>query len=732
MNPAWETIMMYRCLLIITLVVATPAFSDEEGLIGFFASSVAAEREAEAAFVGTPSPEKARAWLFKLTEEPHVAGTAAAKDVAEYVEAQFKSFGLETEMNTYDVFLNHPAAVSIRIVEPIEEELPMYEAHYDVDKDSTTLGLFPGFNGYGASGEARGQVVYVNYGTPDDYRQLEKLGVSVKGKIALARYGKVFRGLKVKEAQDHGALGALLYSDPMDDGYMKGDVYPDGPMRPESAIQRGSVQYLSIQPGDPSTPGWPSRKGAKRVKRKDMVTVPQIPSLPMSYASAEKILRRLGGPRVPDEWQGGLPFSYHVGPGGAAVEMSVEMKEGLMPIYNVIAKIPGTEAPDELVLLGNHRDAWNHGGVDPNSGSAAMLEAARGLAAALEAGWQPRRTVLLASWDAEEYGLVGSTEWGEDMAEEMQANLVAYVNLDSAVTGGKFEVGGIPTLRDLVREIAGDLPEPSKGGTLAATWEKELRGAWNKSTPVRLDGPDATFSLRLNPLGSGSDYTVFVDHLGVPSINFGFKGPYGVYHSAYDNFRWVEKFGDPGFHYHALAAKFYGLVAMRLASADVVPLRFGTYAESLSEHLDTLRRDTRRKARPSGGDAAEEGAPLDPDFSGFVRALDALDAAGDAADRAVGRAIASEDREAAERLNALMIQVERAFLTEEGLPPERPWFKHVLYGPGTTTGYASWPFPGPTQALEEKDAELFSHESEKVFAAVAEGVARLEEIAGVR
>ena len=723
--------MTSRTLLVLSLVLAGPSFSDDDGLIGFFESSVEAERSAEAVFLATPSPEKARAWLFKLTEEPHVAGTPAAKDLAEYVEEQFKSFGLETEMNTYDVFLNHPKEVHVRIVQPIEEELPMHEAAYDVDKDSTTLGLFPGFNGYGASGEAAGQVVYVNYGTPADYRRLEKLGVSVKGKIALARYGEVFRGLKVKEAQDHGALGALLYSDPMDDGYMKGDVYPDGPMRPETAIQRGSVQYLSIQPGDPSTPGYPSRKGAKRVKRKDMITVPQIPSLPISYASAEKILRRLGGPRVPDEWQGGLPFSYHVGPGGAAIEMSVEMDEGLMPIYNVFAKIPGTESPDELVLLGNHRDAWNHGGVDPNSGSAAMLETARGLAAALKAGWQPRRTVLLASWDAEEYGLVGSTEWAEDLAESLQANLVAYINLDSSVTGHKFSVDGVPTLRDLVREVAGDLPEPSKGGTLAAAWEKHLRETWNKEMPVPLDGPDATFAPRLNPMGSGSDYTVFLDHLGVPSISFSFRGPYGVYHSAYDTFRWVEKFGDPGFHYHALAAKFYGLMAMRLASADVVPLRFGTYAESMREHLDTLRRDTRRKARPDGGDEAED-APLNPDFSGFIEVLNALDAAGVAADRTIADVIESEDRETANRLNALMIQVERAFLTEEGLPPDRPWFRHVLYAPGTTTGYASWPFPGPTQALEEKDAALFEHESEKVFEAVREGVRRLNEIAGVR
>jgi N-acetylated-alpha-linked acidic dipeptidase len=461
-----------------------------------------------------------------------------------------------------------------------------------------------------------------------------------------------------------------------------------------------------------------------------MTTVPHIPSLPISYASAEKILWRLGGPRVPDEWQGGLPFSYHIGPGGTAIEMSVEMDEGLRPIYNVFARIPGAEAPDELVLLGNHRDAWNHGGIDPNSGTAAMLETARGLAAALKTGWRPRRTLLLATWDAEEYGLVGSTEWGEDKAEELQANLVAYVNLDSAVTGDELGVDGIPSMRDLMREVLSAIPEPRKGGTVGEAWEKKLREAWNKNTPVVLDGPDVTFDVRLKPLGSGSDYTVFVDHLGIPAVNFGFSGSSGVYHSVYDTFRWVEKFGDPGFHYSAVAARIYGLLAMRLASADIVPLRFESYAASLRDHLDKLQRDTRRKARPTGEEPDKE--PLNPDFWPVTEALVALEIAGTAADSSVDRVIASENRSAAAEMNALMIQVERAFLSEEGLPPNRPWFRHVLYAPGTTTGYASWPFPGLTQALEDKDAAAFDHEMDKVVDALNEASTRLHAIAAIR
>ncbi len=710
--------------LLLTLPLAVSA---DEPLLGFFAASEEAQREFEKVFARTPTPAKARAWLQRLTEEPHVAGTPQEKKMADYVRARFEEFGLETEVAEYEVFLNYPKEVSLRLVEPVEMELPLREEAYGVDKDSTQQGMFPAFHGYGASGSATGQVVYVNYGTAKDYEKLDELGVSVEGKIALARYGQVFRGLKVKEAEEHGAVGAILYSDPADDGYMKGDVYPDGPMRPASGIQRGSVQFLSIQPGDPSTPGYPSTKRAKRVARKNMKTVPTIPSLPIGYASAEEILRRLGGERVPDEWQGGLPFAYHVGPGGAALSMEVSMDEGLRPIYNVFARITGSDNAGQLVILGNHRDAWNHGAVDPNSGTATLLETARGLAAALEAGWQPRRTILLASWDAEEYGLVGSTEWAEDQADRLQAQTVAYVNLDSSVTGDKLGVGGSPSLRDLVREVAGDIPDPKRGGTVGNEWEKRLRGEWNKRAPVVLAEPMEEFELHLTPLGSGSDYTAFLDHLGIPSVNFGFRGSYGVYHSVYDNFRWVEKFGDPLFLYHAVAARFYGLMAMRLASADVVPLRFASYGPSLRENLDVLRRDTRRKARGITDETEEKDRPLNPDFTAIVDALDGLAAAGQEADAAMDSIVEAQDRVRADQLNQVLIQVEREFLSEEGLPPNRPWFRHLLYAPGTTTGYAAWPFPGPRQALEDKDGEAFGHEAARVVQVLESATHRLSD-----
>ncbi len=715
---------MRTAIAVFVLATAFPVLADEPSPL-FFASSLESHEQAEQTFLATPAPAKARRWLAQLTEEPHVAGTPQEKKVAEYVRDRLEEFGLEAEMVRYDVFLNHPKHVALRLTRPEEIELSLIEDDVPGDKDSTSDGAFPGFHGYGASGEAAGQVVYVNYGTAADFEKLEEIGVSAEGRIALMRYGQVFRGLKIKEAQEHGAVGAILFSDPADDGYMQGDVYPDGPMRPPSAIQRGSVQYLSWQPGDPSTPGYPSIEGAERLTRDEMKGVPQIPSLPISYGEAEKILRHLGGPRVPKGWQGGLPFSYHVGPGGAAVAMEVEMDEGLKPIFNVFGRVPGSSEEERLVILGNHRDAWVPGAVDPNSGTAVWLETARGLAAAVEAGWKPRRTILFASWDAEEYGLVGSVEWGEHQAGDLAANGVAYLNVDGAVTGADFGAQGIPSLADLVRRSIADVDDPLNEGSVGELWEKRLAGQWAEGAPVELSAPDAEFELHLGALGSGSDYTVFVDHLGVPSINFGFRGQYGVYHSIYDNFNWMEKFGDPRFVYHAAAARFYGLVAMRLASAEVLPFKFGSYARSLGVHLDDLQRRVIRESRKPKGDDEEPGPKLDA-FAPVIEALAAFESAGEALDGALADLVGRQDADAAERVNPLLMGVERAFLSEDGLPG-RPWFRHLLYAPGTTTGYAPWPFPELAEAVENGDVELFERGTGRVTEVLGRAVRLLEE-----
>jgi N-acetylated-alpha-linked acidic dipeptidase len=722
-----------RNVMLLVLVFSQLVVAQSSAPVGFAADSADAQAKAEKVLVDTVTPASARKWLAALTEEPHVAGTPAEKKVADYVLARFKQFGLSAEIVRYDVFLNHPTHVALKLVAPVEEELKLREDSYDADKDSTTDGMFPAFHGYGASGSAAGQVVYVNYGSPADFTRLESMGISVAGRIALVRYGGAFRGLKVKEAQDHGATGVLIYSDPRDDGYMSGEVYPDGPMRPPSAIQRGSVLFLSHIPGDPSTPGWPSTAGAKRVAHEQMTNVPKIPSLPIAYGEAEKVLRRLGGPVVPAEWQGGLPFAYHVGPGGAQVAMDVQMEEGIKPIYNVIATIPGSIEPEKKVILGNHRDAWTHGAVDPNSGTAAQLEVARGLAAALKAGWKPKRTIILASWDAEEYGLVGSTEWAEDHAADLQKNAVAYLNGDAVVTGPDLNMSGSPSLLAIAMEAARDVPDPRNGKSVADGWESRQRTTWAQQTPVNLDATsDAQFSARLPPLGSGSDYTAFLDHLGIASFDFNFSGSYGVYHSVYDNFRWMDHYGDPGFLYHATAAKLWGLMAMRLASADILPLRFSTYARDLQVDLDNLRRDVIRRARAMASPASAaltsgEKAPIRPDFAEVLTALNDLRDAGEAADRAAAAAMKSGDSGATRRINDALAGVESAFLDAKGLP-NRPWFRHMLIAPGLTTGYAPWPFPALQEAVEAKDADMFAREAQRVVAAIRSAAARMRAV----
>jgi len=709
--------------------------------LGFLSGGRDAERKAEREMLSVPTPERERAWLHALTEEPHVAGTPQGKKLAEYVRDRLVEFGLKTEIVPYDIWLNHPVSVSLNLVKPEPASLSLREEGYLRDKSSFSEAAFPGFHGYGASGKAAGKVVYVNYGTHEDFERLESLGLSVEGRIVIVRYGKVFRGLKVKEAQARGAKAVIIYSDPADDGYMQGDIYPDGPMRPPSSLQRGSVQFLSSGPGDPSTPGYASTKNAKRVGRDQMTGIPKIPSLPLSYGEAAKILGALAGDRVPDDWQGGLPFAYHVGPGPAEVEMSVEMDYAVRPLYDVIATIPGSAEPDRLVVLGNHRDAWTYGAVDPNSGTASFLETARGLAAAVKRGWKPRRTILLASWDGEEYGLLGSTEWVEDRVPALQQNGVAYVNLDSSVTGGDLDVSGIPSLSDLVFEAAGDVDEPRHGGTLLDAWRARKQREWAKSEPA-CPRDESAFELHLNPLGSGSDYTAFADHAGIASLDFTFEGPYGVYHSIYDDLFWMEHFGDPEFLYHTVASRLYGLLAMRLGGAEIVPLRYGAYGRALSRELEVLRRNVVRERRiweaartelgavEPGSQAAVEARKkpaLVPDLSPVAQAIDRLTSSGIDLDAVLDRlqeTAAAPDPQALARLNDAIVQVERAFLDKSGLPG-RAWFRHTLYAPGLTTGYASWPFPGIVQALKDRDADALQAEIRVVVERIDAGAQKV-------
>ena len=681
--------------------------------LGFYQSSRQAYLAQEARMLQTPAPQALRDKLRKLTEEPHVAGTANDRAVVEYIKSQLDKAGFKTEIAQYDVLLNYPKKVEARLVEPENLPISLRETGSIRDKDAFSSDVFPAFHGYGASARAAGQVVYVNYCSRDDFERAEKMGIAIKGRIVLCRYGQVFRGLKVREAQQRAAAGVFIFSDPADDGWAKGDIYPDGPMRPEGALQRGSVEFLSEGTGDPTTPGWPSRKGAKRVPN-DKAVGAKIPSLPISYGEAQKILRALAGPRVPDEWQGGLPFAYHVGPGPAKIEMNVEMDYAIRPIWNVIATLPGA-GPEawQKVIFGGHHDAWTYGAVDPNSGTSVLLELARALGEAKKNGWQPRRTIVIASWDGEEYGLVGSTEWVEDHAAELARGAIAYFNFDAVVTGGEFGAGGVPALRDAIIEATRTVPDPRRGKFVYDAWSKKQRGDW-ANQPFA----EEPFEISLGSLGSGSDYTAFLDHVGVPSADVRFTGPYGVYHSILDNIYWMEKFGDPEFVYHQALTRIAGVLAMRMSSAELLPLRFRPYARAMSKYVDDLGRHAAKLRRGfDPADPPRKGAPIATDSSAVVHAIaDVMRAASDL-DAALDAAAADGKKSAPElaRINAALMAIERTLIEPTGISG-RPWFRHIVYAPGVTTGYAAWPFPELAQAVEDHDAALWQRGSARLVA----------------
>jgi len=761
------------------LAAAAAGFGQDEAAppappspLGFAPASRAAQAEAEAHALTVPTPDSARAWLRTLTEEPHAAGTPADHKTARFVRDKLRDWGWQAELAEYEVLLNCPAAPpTLQLVRPGgPRRLSLVEAPNPADKDSASPDAFPAFHGYGVSGDVTGQVVYANYGTPDDFAALDRLGIDVKGRVVLVRYGAVFRGLKVRNAQKRGALGVLIYSDPGDDGYARGDVYPNGPYRPGSAVQRGSVQFLSLGPGDPSTPDGPSVKGAKRLPFDELHGFPispggeprlvvnnpdgvattkmsqsvkawekdtglkrddyfaSIPSLPVSYDAARPILEALGGPNVPTGWQGGLPLPYHVGPGPAEVSFSVKMDYKVRTVWNVIATLKGSEEPDRWVMIGNHRDAWVYGAVDPGSGTAATLETCRALGSAVKRGWKPRRTLVYASWDAEEYGLVGSTEWADEHSRELDTKAVLMLNVDSAVGGHELDMDGIPSLRDLLLDACSAVTDVRSGRDLRRVWTDRKRAHWAATAPVDFfdplwDGTDAAFrppvrfSPQLNALGSGSDYTAFVDHLGVPAADVGFGGRYGVYHSVFDNFYWMEKFGDPEFLTHATAARLYTVIAMRAAGAAVVPFTFTPYGEALREHLDDLRRTVERRSRAAGPGHRK---PMKFDgLPALAMAVKAFQKEAAALDRATA-ALAAKDGVSAKslaRVNDALTRVERAFLLPGGLPG-RPWFKHAVYAPGLTTGYSSWPMPGVRQAIQDHDAAMLAQQAPALAARI--------------
>ena len=664
-----------------------------QNISGFSSKSAKVQHELETKYLALPKAKNAEAYLFRLTEEPHIAGSAAGKAVAEYIHSKYVEWGLYSKLVEYQVYLTYPETVRVTLLEPDTVQLDLREPSWKFDKDSYDSRAVMPFNAYSPSGDVTGQIVYVNRGLPEDYESLSELGIDVAGKIMLARYGGSFRGVKAKVAEEHAALGLILYSDPADDGYMKGDVYPNGPMRPAQAIQRGSLLYLFNYPGDPLTPGFASVKNAKRIKPEEATNIPTIPTVPIAYAQARRILNSLAGPEVPDNWQGGLPLRYHVGPGPAKINLKLQMDTRVRPIYNVITRIEGSEEPEKMIIIGNHHDAWVYGAVDPNSGTASVMEIGRSLGELLKQGWQPKRTIVLAHWDAEEYGLIGSTEWVEENKAELVKNAVLYINIDAAVSGENFRIGAVPSLDAFIREVAQAIEDPVTGNSVYERWWADE----NKEKYKKLNGtlPDTAMT-KVGRLGSGSDYSAFLQHAGVPALSMSFGGRYGVYHSILDNFYWMKNWGDPTFRYHETMAKIGGLMALRFAQADIFPFDYANYADAISKHIDELEKSLREdhpERELSFSDLKEkvmEWQQVCVSLNENIQArLDSL--------------------ESDERLNDALMKLERSLVSRDGLAG-RPWFKHRIYAPGLYTGYAAKPLPGIAEAAEEADWQTAEQE----------------------
>jgi N-acetylated-alpha-linked acidic dipeptidase len=667
---------------------------------GFTPAAARQELRIEDGIARSLSPDSVRKYHRFLTEQPHVAGTPRNRELADYMVERFRAYGLEdVRLNRYDVLLPYPDTVSVTMLEPFRYEASLKEDPYpDGEAYGDDIGL--AYLGMSASGDVTGELVYASSGNPEDYDWLEAHGIELEGKIAIVRYSVPYsyRGFKALTAERRGLKALIIYSDPADDGYRKGLTYPDGPWGPESHIQRGSITYDFIVPGDPLTPGWASVDGARRIPLSEARSVPKMITVPLSYREARPLLESLGGPVAPQSWQGALPFTYRVGPGATRVRVNVQMDGGTRSIWVAEGRIRGAEAPEQLVVLGNHRDAWVFGGVDPSSGTATQIELARVLGGMLKEGHRPRRTIVLASWDAEEWHLTGSTEWGEQFAEELGRGGVAYLNVDASTSGPEFVAGAVASLNRLIVETVRDVADPNTGGSVLEAWGHDLRttereavigGGAGTGDPQELDDP---LNYVGNELGSGSDYTVFLNFLGLPIVEMSFNGPYGVYHSQYDNFHWVERFGDPGFRYMTTMSEVWGRMALRLANAEVLPFDLGLYAGRVQGFLAELKGEPGVEGRLRLSEAEEATAD-------WALAAGTLEARVQAALTAASEGTPLSFPE----LNRALLGVERGFLLEEGIP-DRPWFKHALYAPRYT--YAPMMLPGLREGIERGDWAL--------------------------
>jgi N-acetylated-alpha-linked acidic dipeptidase len=732
-------------LLISASALALAPSTADLPIRGFFPQSVRAERDLEARFKGMPDPARMRAAMQRLSARPHHVGSPYDKENADWLLAEFKSYGFDAHIETFDVLFPTPVERVVELIAPTTYKASLEEPALEIDPTSRQRSeQLPPYNAYSIDGDVTGPLVFVNRGIPDDYDELARRGISVKGAIVIAKYGGSWRGIKPKVAAEHGAVGCLIYSDPRDDGYGDGDVFPAGPMRPAQGVQRGSVMDMPTYPGDPLTPGVGATKDAKRLPIAQATTLTKIPVLPISYGDAQPLLAALGGPVAPAAWRGGLPITYRLGGDAAKVHLRVRSEWGTRTLYNVIARLPGTTEADQWIIRGNHHDAWVNGAEDPISGLVAELEEARALGALIKQGWRPKRTIIYAAWDGEEPGLIGSTEWVETHAKELEAHAVAYLNSDTNGRG-YFGVGGSHTLEKFMNGVARDVDDPETGASL---WKRQQASlVLDGSADERRDARDRD-DLRLEALGSGSDYSSFIDHVGVASLNLGFGGEDdgGIYHSAYDDFYWFTHFSDSSFVYGRALAQATGIAVLRLANADVLPFGFTNLAETVRGYVKELQalRETRAEQITERNRRIDDGVfkltndPRHPtialprqkpapqlNFAPLLNALDSLTAVSTAYEKAYGRAIDEGRTTAARQVNERLIQAERALTSSQGLK-SRSWYTHLLYAPGFYTGYGVKTVPGVREAIEQGEWP----DADREIARAAEAILREATLVG--
>ena len=692
---------MLRLAIVLLLTAATAL---GQSLSGFSAETAAKQRQLESQFDAKLSRDNLRNWMQRLTARPHHLGSEYGRQNAEFMASLFRSWGYDTKIEQFHVLFPTPRKRSVEMVAPQRYTAKLFEPAVSEDSTSAQTDQLPTYNAYSIDGDVTGELVYVNYGVPKDYEELEKRGVDVKGKIAIARYGASWRGIKPKVAAEKGAIACIIYSDPRDDGYWQGDVYPKGAYRNEHGAQRGSVMDLPVRVGDPLTPFAGATKDAKRLERSEVDVFTKIPVLPISYSDALPLLRALGGPVAPPDWRGALPITYHLGPGPATVRVHLEFDWKIVPLYNVIARLQGSELPDQWIIRGNHHDAWVNGADDPTSGMVALLEEARAVGELAKSGSRPRRTIIYAAWDGEEQGLLGSAEWVEEHADELRRHAAVYINSDSNARGFLY-AGGSHTLERVVTEVARDVVDPQRGvSVLQRRNARALADAKDEQERKELRDREL---MRLDALGSGSDFTPFLQHLGIASLNIGYGGEDGggSYHSIYDSFDHYIRFGDPKFDYGITQAKTTGRITLRLANSDVLPFEYGTFADTVAEYVDevvkladTMRRETEDRNRLLGERTFEIAA--DPtetfvapkaqepvphlDFSPLQNAVARLK-------RAAGKA-SPNDR---------AMFSEQKLTRAEGLPG-RPWYRHQIYAPGLYTGYGVKTLPSIREAIEQR------------------------------